>query len=229
VFRRRGHFVECAIDAVPDAEFVSERLEVDIAGFVLDGLLHNDIDKAHYRGVISRLLQFRFIRVLQIAAGKAVQFGHFLNHFGHGPALFGIEQIDGILDVFWSAHQDLAFLVQDEMQLIYQPGIERILSHHGHEFFTAADRHDTVRAGDIRGHQSNHFLGDFASMHLDEFRAQLFGNHLQQRILVDDIIIVEDLLEGLSIADTLIQDFLQLLFRGLVMADQQVPDHAYIC
>ena len=48
--RRRRHFVKRAIDAITDFEFVFERLEMNVAGPVLDRLIQNQIDEANDRG-----------------------------------------------------------------------------------------------------------------------------------------------------------------------------------
>ena len=45
MFRRRRHFVERAVDAIPDFELGFEGLEMDVAGAVLDGLLEDQVDE----------------------------------------------------------------------------------------------------------------------------------------------------------------------------------------
>jgi hypothetical protein len=45
--RRRRHFVERAIDAIADFEFIFEGLKVNIAREVLDRLVEDQIDKAN--------------------------------------------------------------------------------------------------------------------------------------------------------------------------------------
>ena len=48
--RRRRHFVECPVDTIADFEFVFERLEMNVAGPVLDRLVENQIDETDDRG-----------------------------------------------------------------------------------------------------------------------------------------------------------------------------------
>ncbi len=44
--RRHGHFLQLAVNAVADAEFVLERFEMDVGGAQLDGVLQNLVDEA---------------------------------------------------------------------------------------------------------------------------------------------------------------------------------------
>ena len=54
--RRRRHFVKRAIDPVTNFEFVFERLEMNVARAILDGLEQDQIDEANdRRGVRFRL------------------------------------------------------------------------------------------------------------------------------------------------------------------------------
>ena len=45
MLRRGRHFVESAIDAVADLEFVLKRLEMDVARPVLNRLIENQVDE----------------------------------------------------------------------------------------------------------------------------------------------------------------------------------------
>ena len=54
--RRRRHFVERAVDAITNLEFVLERLEMDVARPVLDRLIQDQIDETNDRSRVG----FRF-------------------------------------------------------------------------------------------------------------------------------------------------------------------------
>ena len=52
VHRRRRHFVQRAVHAVADLEFVLEGLEVNVGGLLLDRLVEHEIDEADDRGAV---------------------------------------------------------------------------------------------------------------------------------------------------------------------------------
>ena len=65
--RRRLLVEEHAVDAEADAEFLLERLDVDIAGALLDGLGDHGVDQADDRRLARHVAQ-----VLEIGAGLFV-------------------------------------------------------------------------------------------------------------------------------------------------------------
>ena len=67
----RSHFEEGAVDAVADTEFVGEGFEVDVAGLVLDGLLHDEVDEADDGGLVGGLLEGLGVGVGEVEDGGA--------------------------------------------------------------------------------------------------------------------------------------------------------------
>ena len=66
--RRGDHFVEDAVGADADLEFVFERLEVDIAGLVFDGQEHDHVEELADGGIVGLL----FLGAEVVGAGHGV-------------------------------------------------------------------------------------------------------------------------------------------------------------
>jgi hypothetical protein len=54
---RHRHLLQHAVDAVPDAQFVLERFEVDVGGAQLDRILQDLVDEADDRGVLGGIVE----------------------------------------------------------------------------------------------------------------------------------------------------------------------------
>ena len=78
---RHGHFLQLAVNAVADAEFILERFEMDVRGAQFDGVLQNLVDEADDRGLVF---------------GALVEVGVLGIVIHHLDALFLLERADGV-------------------------------------------------------------------------------------------------------------------------------------
>ena len=79
--RRHGHFLQLAVNAVADAEFVLERFEVDVRRAQFDRVLQNLVDEADDRSLVLRA----FVQIVVL--------GIFVNDL---DAFFLVERADGV-------------------------------------------------------------------------------------------------------------------------------------
>ena len=79
--RRHGHFLQLAVNAVPDSEFVLERFQVDVRGAQFDRVLQHLVDEADDRSLV--LGAFVEVGVL----------GVFIHHLN---AFFLLQRADGV-------------------------------------------------------------------------------------------------------------------------------------
>ena len=88
VFGRRRHFIQRAVHAVTNLEFVLERLEVDVAGAVLHCLIKDQIYKLDDGRCVGKVLQVRH----PVARSRL---RHFPGDFGVGP-----QFLEDVADAF---------------------------------------------------------------------------------------------------------------------------------
>src|SRR5437773_380811 len=110
--RRWGHFIQRAIDAITDFEFVFEWLEMNVAGPVLNCLIQNQIDKANDRSGIG--FCFRSGRTIAFPQlHQLANFAELLEHFLHAGGVAAVENLDPVLDLFdRRLHDGLAVLLR---------------------------------------------------------------------------------------------------------------------
>ena len=122
---RRGHLVERAVHAVADLEFVLERLEMDVAGPVLDGLVEDQIhvaDDGRGVGLGLDVLQFRLALLAVFERlRRPVPPG-----FHSGSRRPRRRLLDQRLDLLDGRDDDLDGLAQGEAQILGDLRIEGI-------------------------------------------------------------------------------------------------------
>src|SRR6266705_1482996 len=96
--RRRRDFVKCAVDAIPDVEFVFERLEVSVARSVLDRLVKNEINKAS-DGCRVRLGFNDSFAVALAQLQKFPSFAELLENLIHAGGIAAIMLLDQFFDL----------------------------------------------------------------------------------------------------------------------------------
>src|SRR6266480_241523 len=123
--RGRGHFVKRAIDAITYFEFVFERLEMNVAGPVLNRLIQNQIDEANDRGGIG--FCFRSGRAIAFAQlHQLADFAELLEHFLHAGGVASVENPDPVLDLFDRRDHDLDVASQRKTQIFRGAWFQRI-------------------------------------------------------------------------------------------------------
>src|SRR5258705_3340993 len=97
---RRRHFVERAVDAIADFEFVFEGLKVNIARDVLNRLIEDQIDETNNRGCI-RLGFNRSLAFSLAQLEKLPNFPELLENFLHARRVSAVMLLDQIFDLIW--------------------------------------------------------------------------------------------------------------------------------
>src|SRR5689334_11367717 len=115
--RRRRDFVKRAIDAIPDLEFVFERLEVNVARAVLDRLVKDEIDEANDW----RRIRLRFNRGFAIGLAqlqKLPSFTELLENVLHASRVGAVILFDQLFDLFGRRHHYLHFFTERETEVV---------------------------------------------------------------------------------------------------------------
>ena len=121
---RRRHFVERAVHAIADAELGFKGLEMNVAGAVLHGLEHDQVDEAndrrfvgqpfHQRHVVGGLYRPDFV-------GNFLVLAQLFEDVGDVVGVFGVISFDGFFDLRGVRHDQLNVLVDDKAQFV-EPG-----------------------------------------------------------------------------------------------------------
>ncbi len=165
VFGRRGHFVKGAVHAVADFEFVLERLEMDVAGAVLDGLKENEVDETDDGGLVGE--------VFQVGggaggggfggfAGDFVVLAQFLEDVGDVGLGVAIVTADGPFDFGGIGHDRDDFLADDVGEFIDHGRVERVGQGQLHGGVKDGHRQTFVHAGGFGGDGGKDFRGQVA-------------------------------------------------------------------
>ena len=136
MFRRRGHLVERAVDAIANFKLIFERFKVNVAGSILNCLKEHQVYKPHDRHFVGQIGHLGHI----LRGGR---FGCFLGQSGIGAQLrqnvpytfivFAIVFAVKLLDRPGLGHHHLNFLADGESQFIDCRGIQRIAQCHLHD------------------------------------------------------------------------------------------------
>ena len=129
VLGRRRHLVERAVHAVADLELGLERLEMNVAGAVLDRLEQDQVHEADDRGLVGQARHHRRVvgdRHLADFLGDLLVRAQLLEDVGDALVLLGVELLDGLLDLRRVGHHQLDVLLDDEAQLVDAAGVQRV-------------------------------------------------------------------------------------------------------
>ena len=184
VARRRGHFVKRAVHAIADFEFVLERLEVNVAGAVLDCLIENKIDKADDR----RGVRFRFDRSgfifahLQQLAG----FAELLEDVLHARRLAAVILFDQVLDLIGRRDDNIDIFAKREPQVLARAQIERIDQRKADGVTEQPDRQRAMQPRQSARDQPQNLGRNLAIGKIDKFGAEPFGDGLIKTEFIDE-------------------------------------------
>ena len=221
--RRRGHFVEGAVHAVADLEFVLEGLEVDVAGPVLHGLVDHEIDEAHHGARIGGGLhrgdvvgagaafeQVAGVRELALQAGE---------HVLHGLVFGAVIAGNGVGDFAGRGDHELDVLRQHEADFVARFGPDEIGDGQRDGRGVDGDGHHVVHARDAAGHGLEGFGGHAHVLEIHPLRAQQLRDQVQPLLFGDEPHFLGDVLGRLAGAFVLVDDL-----GGLAVVDQAVAD-----
>ncbi len=158
--RRRRHFVERAVDAVTNFEFVLERLEMDVARAVLDRLKQDQIDEANDR----RGVRFRFdVDGAAFVAAERQQLAGFtelLEDVLHAGGVAAVVALDPLFDLIRRGDDDMDVFAQRETEIFGRAQIERINQGDGDSVVARTDRQGAMQARQSARNQPQNFRRD---------------------------------------------------------------------
>ena len=124
VARRRRHFVQRAVDAITNFEFVLERLEMDVARAVLNRLEQDQIDKANDR----RGVRFRFNVVprflVTAQCHQLARFAELFENVLHAGGVGPVVAFDAIFDLLRRRDDNVDVFAEREAQIFRRAQIE---------------------------------------------------------------------------------------------------------
>ena len=139
---RRRHFIQSAVHAIADFEFVLEWFKVNVTRAVLYRLIKHQVYKLDDRRFIRQVRQVR-----HSVARRRVR--HFLGDFRVGTqlledvtdafAFFPVKLANGLFNLGWISHHHLNLLAGQIIQLINDRRIERVS--HGDSHAGTKHRH----------------------------------------------------------------------------------------
>ena len=129
---RRGFDLgQNTVDAIPDLEFVFERLEVDVAGPHLDGIQYQAVDQPDNGGFRGQVFQMLGIRFSVFGDLVYILAGLFDNPF-NGLASGAVEPFDRLQNILFLALQDIDAVPVREFKGIDGFRVFRISDGHFH-------------------------------------------------------------------------------------------------
>ncbi len=183
---RTGHLinrVQHTVDAKPDHPHVAPRLEVDVGGALLEGVLPQPIDHLHHAGVVgverlAAAAQFHQLLELVNPAGAAV----FLRMFDRAREVEKLHRVAG--DVGRAGDPQFDGAAQHALHLGHPAAVERLAGGDGDRLGGGRHGQNAVALGVAGGHE----IADLADLHLQRIDAQIrqigtlrqpFGQHIQ--------------------------------------------------
>ena len=212
MFGGRRHLVERAVHAVADAEFILERLKVNIARPVLHRLLQHQIDEFDNRHLIGQRGHGLIIR-----SGGGHFFGdvfigvNLLENFRETFALLlPVKPLNTPADIRRVGHDDLHIALGRKMNFIGLGRIQRLGERHQQDPVVQRDRQALVHLGDLGGQQLGDFRRNFAIFQRNHLGAQRGGHHMQDGVQLHDAEILQQLDHGRGAALEFAGNFLVL-------------------
>ena len=143
--RRRRHFVESAVDAVTDFEFVLERLEMNVAGAILNRLEQDQIDEANNRGRVCIRFHIRGRGFVAAQAEELAGFAELLEDFLHAGSVAAIVALDPLLDLLGRGDDDVNVFAKRKAEIVRRPQVERIDERDGDAVIARAERQGAMK------------------------------------------------------------------------------------
>ncbi len=217
--RRDVRVAQHAVHAVPHDELALERLEVNVAGALADGLDQDFVDQLDDRGVLGHLhveiggLDFRFVDDLDaVALGD-----HGVQHI----AADAVERLDHAVDVGFRCEHGLDRQADVGAQLVNRVNAVRIAGCNADALAVAAHGHDVVLVHEAAGDEFEQLLVDVRLGQLDDRHRELVAV-LAQHVLLGH---VAESHQGLI--DTLFRPNRRFSLGELFAADQTLRDKCF--
>src|SRR5262249_5750235 len=136
--------VKRAIDAIADFKLIFERLEMNVARAVLDGLIKDEIHKTDDR----RRVRLRFNRSFAVSLAQLQRFTGFtelLEHFLHARRIGPVILLDQLLDLLGRRNDYLNVFAKCEAQVLSDMQIKWIDQRHPQRSFAHLYRQRAVQ------------------------------------------------------------------------------------
>ena len=205
ILRRLRHFVQRAVHAVADAEFVFERFEVDVGGFVADRLLHHHFHELDHRRLVGHVFQLAD-GIIGFRLGLLQRFDQVadvLRFLGVVAFQLGIE---GVRIADHRMHR----LAEDELQRFDALEIQRVPHGQMEHVVLDGDRDDLVGAGGFVVDLLQHFLRELAALGgFPDVGIEAARHHLQDLAAAEEAEVLDHLHRRLPGARDFFRHFLQ--------------------
>ena len=176
--RWRDHLVQHAVGPDTDLELVLERLEVHVAGLVLDRQQQHHVDQLADGAGIDQLVLAADV----VLAGEDVEFlvvlGQFPEHVLDGIFLVGVVRGNALLDVLHVRHRAADVKSQEVAEIVQGGHVVRGAHGDGQQVVLQRDGHDLVDLGHRLGHQFQHLGRDGGLAEIHHRHAPLLGQSL---------------------------------------------------
>ncbi len=196
---RRDHLVEHPVNAVADLELVLKRLEVDVAGPILDGLQEHKVQEFSHRCRIGHLFQAFEVNGLALSELVLVQVF---------PVL--AELLKDLLDVFLGAIVSLQcpadrlfvadrsthLAVEQEPEVIQRFQMRWVRQGYGQHAIIVADWYDPVGVRNGRRQAVDDGSRDIRAVQVNDLHAALSGQGERQVLRLDVAQLHEDAPHG---------------------------------
>ena len=206
---RRLHFVKGAVDAVADLEFLLERLEVDVARLGLDGAVKDQVHIADDRSGIRFGRGRCCVEFLLIALDRGdLAFTKLLEDIIHGGLLASVMGGDELLHLVARSH-DLGNLpVEGEAEILKRLSVQRVGKGYGQDVAGSRHRDHAMEPCHSRGDEMDQGRHRLEIGEVDGVDSQFRPDDLGQLVVGDDALLDQDIVDGASRVEGLVQEFL---------------------
>ena len=203
VARRRDHFVEHAVGLDADAELVFERLEVQVAGVLLDRHQEHHVEQLAHRCAVGQRRDVVEIdrAVGADAGGGGGQLGVFFQR--RNDALDALGALAVVAFELrghrrLGRHDDADVVAQERPQLVLHAQVLRVAGGDRERVAVELDRHDAIHLRHRRRDHRQHVVLDLDVGQRHRVQRQLLGQRLGELIVVDQTHVDGDFAEQLA-------------------------------
>jgi hypothetical protein len=217
---RLGLQVQDAVDAKADVQFPFLRLDVDVRGAHLHGILEHRLQELHHRrflGAESRAERAEIhIGLADIALELLREPGDLLR----AP----VDPVDGLEQQRLAHHRQFDLALQQPADLVVAEQVGRV-GHANEVAGTPALEHHGAEAPRLRlGQSPNHVLVEVVELQVDEGDVQLLGNRLADLLVIDEAQLDADAAELAAALLLLLERDAQLILRDRLLCDEHVAE-----
>lgn len=173
----RGHFVERAVYAVADPEYVFKGLEVYVGSLVAYSLLEYEVDEAYYRRLV------RHVRGVALGIFVEIDIRDFRNEVVDARIFLPVALDYQVVHLVGIHHFERDVLVQGERKVVYDGVVEGVFGEQRYRGVGDFYRNHPVRPREIRAKLPVHLLRNVGGRNGDILVVQVRGDRLQELCL----------------------------------------------